>query len=83
MSSLARLQWQCRRGLKELDLLLLDYMTSEYLVADSIEKGLFIELLKLEDDKLVDSILDNRTIDRHDLIPVIEKIKARSLNSIQ
>ena len=44
MSSLARLQWQCRRGLKELDLLLLDYMTSEYLVADSIEKGLFIEL---------------------------------------
>ena len=53
MNQLARLRWQCRRGTKELDLLLQRYLETGYLVADDEEKALFVELLELEDDELL------------------------------
>lgn len=52
MNQLAKLKWQCRRGMKELDLLLENYLATDYLVADTAEKARFIELLQLEDDEL-------------------------------
>ena len=52
MHQLAKLRWQCRRGTKELDLLLQRYLDSGYLLADDEEKALFVELLELEDDEL-------------------------------
>jgi antitoxin CptB len=53
MNQLAKLRWQCRRGTKELDLLLQRYLETGYLVADDEEKALFVDLLKLEDDELL------------------------------
>ncbi len=53
MDRLARLRWQCRRGTKELDFLLLRYLESGYLVADQEERALFVELLGMEDDELI------------------------------
>ncbi|MFI3187308.1 MAG: succinate dehydrogenase assembly factor 2 [Methylococcaceae bacterium] len=52
MSQLDRLKWQCRRGTKELDLLLNRYLETGYLLADQQEQALFEELLALEDDQL-------------------------------
>jgi antitoxin CptB len=52
MAQLSKLRWQCRRGTKELDLLLQRYLATGYLSADAKEKALFLELLKLEDDDL-------------------------------
>lgn len=52
MSSLAKLQWQCRRGTKELDLLLQHYLQTQYSQSTSEEKALFVELLSLEDNQL-------------------------------
>jgi len=52
MDELARLRWQCRRGTKELDFLLNRYLETGYLVADKGERGLFVELLGMEDDEL-------------------------------
>lgn len=53
MDQLARLRWQCRRGTKELDLLLQSYLETGYLLADDEEQTLFVELLALEDDELL------------------------------
>ncbi|WP_031435992.1 FAD assembly factor SdhE [Methylobacter tundripaludum] len=53
MEELARLKWQCRRGTKELDFLLLRYLDTGYLAADQVERDLFVELLGMEDDRLV------------------------------
>jgi antitoxin CptB len=53
MNELARLKWQCRRGTKELDLMLKQYLETGYLLADDEEKALFVELLRLEDDELL------------------------------
>jgi antitoxin CptB len=53
MNELARLKWQCRRGSRELDLLLNNYLETRYPVADDEEKARFVELLKLDDDELM------------------------------
>lgn len=58
MSELAKLKWQCRRGMKELDLLLENYLATDYLLADTAEKTRFSELLQLEDDELLTALMN-------------------------
>ncbi|MDD5411090.1 MAG: succinate dehydrogenase assembly factor 2 [Methylobacter sp.] len=67
MNEIARLKWQCRRGTKELDLMLKQYLETGYLHADEGEKALFVELLKLEDDELMGVLMGD--------IEVAEKMK--------
>jgi len=62
MSELARLQWQCRRGMLELDLLLRNYLENRYPIADKVEKARFAELLKLEDGELLATMLSDWTL---------------------
>jgi antitoxin CptB len=57
VSKLAKLKWQCRRGMKELDLLLENYLATDYLLADTAEKARFSELLQLEDDELLAALM--------------------------
>ncbi|MDH4106698.1 MAG: succinate dehydrogenase assembly factor 2 [Gammaproteobacteria bacterium] len=49
----ARLRWQCRRGMRELDELLLRYFECIYPASDEDEKSAFRELLALSDPDLV------------------------------
>ena len=58
MSELAKLKWQCRRGMKELDLLLEQYLVTDYPLADTAEKTRFAELLQLEDDELLAALMN-------------------------
>lgn len=53
MDDLAKLRWQCRRGSRELDLLLSNYLETRYPVADEEEKARFAALLKLDDSELM------------------------------
>ena len=53
MDELAKLRWQCRRGTRELDLLLNNYLETRYPVADEEEKARFVEMLKLDDSELL------------------------------
>jgi antitoxin CptB len=57
MDDLAKIRWQCRRGTKELDLLLIQYLETCYPLASEEEKVHFVELLKLDDDELFSAIL--------------------------
>ena len=75
MKQLAKLRWQCRRGTKELDLLLQRYLDSGYLLADEEEKALFFELLALEDDELVGVLLGELGVEAEEMKLLIEKIK--------
>jgi antitoxin CptB len=54
VTELAKLRWQCRRGSKELDLLLIHYLETCYPLANEEEKTHFIEMLKLEDGELLE-----------------------------
>ena len=47
-----RLRWRCRRGMRELDQLMLRYLDQRWPVADDAERAVFLRLLDCEDDKL-------------------------------
>jgi antitoxin CptB len=51
-----RLQWRCRRGMKELDILLLRYLQRLDLAA-SDERAAFIEFLELPDPDIARYLL--------------------------
>lgn len=50
--ALKRLRWQCRRGMKELDLVLEHYLDTRFTSSSERDQHAFIELLKVEDDQL-------------------------------
>lgn len=79
MNQLARLQWQCRRGTKELDFLLLRYLDSGYLLADDEEKALFVELLALEDDELIGILLGELDVNAEAMKTLVQKIRTFAL----
>jgi antitoxin CptB len=48
-----RLRWKCRRGMKELDLLLVAYLDTHYPVASEPERLAFAALLEQQDPTLL------------------------------
>ena len=47
-----RLRWRCRRGMRELDQLMLRYLDTRWPIADDAERKLFLQLLYCGDAKL-------------------------------
>ncbi len=58
MAELSKLRWQCRRGTKELDLLLIDYLENRYLDSSEQRQAQFVALLALEDAELMPVLMD-------------------------
>ena len=50
--------WKCRRGTKELDMLMTGFYNKYYKSASKSQKNAFIKLLSLEDPVLYDLILN-------------------------
>jgi antitoxin CptB len=49
---MSKLQWRCRRGMKELDFILLRYLQGKYEAAPDDERAAFVEFLELPDPDL-------------------------------
>lgn len=49
---LKMLEWRCRRGMKELDLLLTRYLKNRFAQATSEEQAAFVEFLELPDPEI-------------------------------
>jgi antitoxin CptB len=47
-----RLRWRCRRGMRELDQLMLRYLDQAWPIDDDNTRKQFLQLLDCEDDKL-------------------------------
>ncbi|MBP9590460.1 MAG: succinate dehydrogenase assembly factor 2 [Steroidobacteraceae bacterium] len=58
---LARLRWRCRRGMRELDVLLTRYLEHEYARASAADRDAFARILELQDPELF-GYLVGRTI---------------------
>ena len=52
MSDNSKLRWQCRRGMRELDILLERYLKNCYAESNDAEKSAFQQLLTLSDPEL-------------------------------
>ena len=57
MSDNSKLQWQCRRGMRELDILLERYLKNCYAESNDTEKSAFRQLLTLSDPDLAGYLL--------------------------
>jgi len=71
----SQLKWQCRRGTKELDLLLTHYLEKLYPHATTIEQRLFQKLLELTNEELSDYLLGKGSPIQLEMTPLIKKIR--------
>ena len=77
LSEESRLRWQCRRGMRELDELLLTYLETRYALADKAEKAAFEAVLALADPEINAYLLQRQTPASEPIARVIEQIRRR------
>ncbi|MGJ0485316.1 MAG: succinate dehydrogenase assembly factor 2 [Methylomicrobium sp.] len=82
MRSLEKLKWQCRRGVVELDILLLNYLETSYPLAENDEKSLFADLLTWEDDELLAVFLGSKAPEAQGFDILIGKIISKGIKGV-
>jgi antitoxin CptB len=70
-----RLRWRCRRGMKELDILLTRYLDERYGGAPAEEQQAFLQLLETQDPVIYAYCLGQERPPEH-LAALIERIAA-------
>ena len=78
---LKRIRWLCRRGMLELDKLLLPFCENNFNALSHDEKMLFIEVLKMDDNLLYNILVKNIDCPNH-LLSIISEIKKFHQNKI-
>ncbi|MCC6302587.1 MAG: succinate dehydrogenase assembly factor 2 [Gammaproteobacteria bacterium] len=71
----ARLRWQCRRGMRELDLLLQGFLDHAYDDAPGAERAAFQRLLDYPDPLLLEYLLGSLAPGDREIRDVIVKIR--------
>lgn len=71
---LAKLRWRCRRGMRELDVLLERYLEERYPSAAVAEQQAFEALLELPDPQLFAYLMKKETPANPDWVDVIDKL---------
>ena len=74
----ARIRWQCRRGTRELDDLLLGWFDSFYRHASESQKSAFCRLLELQDPELMAYLLGGATPEDPETRHVVNAILGRT-----
>ena len=62
-SEINRILWKCRRGMREIDLLLREFSKTKLTKLNKEELLIFEEVLSYDDQKLYDFIFKNNTLD--------------------
>jgi antitoxin CptB len=70
-----QLQWACRRGMLELDLLLSHFLNEVFLTLSNVDSALFIQLLKENDQDLFLWLTGKAMNKNQDLNRIIQKIR--------
>ena len=71
-----RLRWRCRRGMKELDLLLLNYIDEVYSASRPERQLAFRRLLSMPDPEILALLTGRSEADDEHLAHVIERLPA-------
>jgi antitoxin CptB len=75
---LSRLRWRCRRGMRELDVLLLRYLDREFPAAAPSAQRAFERLLSAQDPEILDLLAGRLLADDVALNEVIQRLLAQS-----
>jgi antitoxin CptB len=73
---MSQLRWRCRRGMKELDLMLMAFMDKGYCHLYDDEKKAFARLLECQDADLYEFLMGYSAPDDRELHHVIDKIRS-------
>ena len=79
MSEESRLRWQCRRGMRELDELLVRYLDECYPQDNDADKAAFREVLELADPVLNGYLLQRQRPPSEPIARVIDRILRRDI----
>jgi antitoxin CptB len=72
---LNRLRWQCRRGMRELDLLLLQFLDTGYADLDATGAQAFLRLLDSPDAVLLEWLLGRQRPSDKEVADVVQRIR--------
>lgn len=78
---LSRLQWACRRGMLELDVLLGDFLNAVYSSLSRQQQAKFEQLLTFSDPEIYDWIMGHAIPDDHELAIMAEQIRQHARRS--
>jgi len=73
--SLSKLRWHCRRGMRELDVLMLRYLEDSFESAPAEEQQGFVDLLALEDPILFAYVVGREEPQDENLQKLVQKIR--------
>jgi antitoxin CptB len=71
----ARLRWRCRRGMRELDELLVRYLDEEYPQASRSERDAFARIIELQDPEIFGYLLGRAVPHEASLAHVVARIR--------
>lgn len=80
---LAKLRWSCRRGMKELDLLLIPFAENELSNLSESQLQVFKSLLQLDDLALFDSFFKHKILADQTMQTMVETIRYYQQNTLQ
>ena len=82
MSEISRLRWMCRRGMKELDVVLTRYLDHCYESASPADRRQFLALLEMPDPDLYNLLLGRDKTTDPELAQLLQQLILNSgLNS--
>jgi antitoxin CptB len=79
-ASLGQLRWRCRRGMRELDVLLTRYLDRDYARAAPPQRQAFRQLLECPDPLIHAYLLGRETPDDGALVALLQRITASASN---
>ena len=71
-----QLRWRCRRGMRELDVLVTRYLDERYPSAGEAEQAAFVRLLELPDPELLAYVTGRASPDDPELARVVAAVSA-------
>jgi antitoxin CptB len=73
--NMARLRWRCRRGMRELDVMLTRYLDRVWEAASPAERDAFVQLVELQDPDLFGYLVGRTTPDEESQRAIIACIR--------
>tara|TARA_Y100000768_G_scaffold281138_1_gene216078 strand:+ start:500 stop:733 length:234 start_codon:yes stop_codon:yes gene_type:complete len=60
----SKLKWKCRKGVRELDILLTRYLNDVFLTSPAIEQDNFQEFVEKDTYEILDILMDKKNFDQ-------------------
>ena len=60
----SKLKWKCRKGVRELDILLTRYLDNIFVTSPTIEQDIFKEFLEKDTYEILDILMDKKDFDQ-------------------